>query len=222
METALTVVFGIVSTVLAIYAIRQAKHKKPAWAYTTTRIQSANDYYRTVLIFFNRGRGVIRRDDVARDVVIVFAEAEVIQQPTVLVRSKEAIEFSAASLGSCVTLGFRYLGYNDGGVIEVLHTKSNKITCSGDIIDAEKTDYIGEFVLFASRHTRNWWAKFVLVLSQPFIVIGILAVTNVISFGSRDGLALLALAVAVYYLGVFRAKPRNFYILKKFPDWSFY
>ena len=44
------------------------------------------------------------------------------------------------------TICFSYLDHNDGAVIEVLHTKCEKIECSGNIKESGEPRYIGEFV----------------------------------------------------------------------------
>lgn len=240
MQIILTVIFGTVSIVLVIYTILQAKQKKPVWAYETTRIidldssspaelkltfngRHISDAYRTILILFNKGREAIRKGDVAENIAINFEEAEILRQPIIKVKSKESIKFSATSQGNSAILDFLYLGHNDGAVIEIFHTKSKKITCSGDIIGAKNINYIGEFVLFANRHSRGWWARFILILIVPFLVLlGLVLRTDALSFTSTKDILPLVLGFLAYYIGFFGAKPRKAYIFKKFPDWSFY
>jgi len=70
-QTTLTIVFGFVAVASIIVAIRLARRKKPAWAYTTTKViglggdapaelklvfndKIVPDVYRTYLIFFNK------------------------------------------------------------------------------------------------------------------------------------------------------------------------
>jgi len=154
------VISGIAAIVLGLRAIRK---KKPVWAYITSKIigldtdapaelklsfndKPVRDAYRTIFIFFNKGRESIRENDVVEDIAIHFKGADILQQPVILKPSKEAIKFSAKQGDKAIELSFRYLDHNDGAVVEVLHTKSQDITCSGTIIGADSIDYIGEFL----------------------------------------------------------------------------
>lgn len=239
MQTILTVIFGVTSVALAIYTILRAKQKRPVWAYETTRMiglgngvppeleltfngQPIRDACQTILIFFNKGNKTIRKDDVAKKVVVNFEGAEILRKPIVRVRSKESIRFSAESSGNSVILSFLYLDHNDGAVIDVLHTKTENITCSGDIMGAKNIEYIGEFVLFRNRHTHGWWAKFVAILLVPFLGFLIAFIMGKFEFTTIKDILPDVLALISFYLGFFAARPRNAYILKKFPDWSFY
>jgi len=156
------VIFGIATIVLTL---RRTRRKKPVWAYITSKIigldtdapaelklsfndKPVRDAYRTIFIFFNKGRESIRENDVVEDIAIHFKGADILQQPVILKPSKEAIKFSAKQGDKAIELSFRYLDHNDGAVVEVLHTKSKSqdITCSGTIIGADSIDYIGEFL----------------------------------------------------------------------------
>ncbi len=166
--------WGLIGTILAVIFfglsvflyIRQTRKKKPAWAYVTTRIiglgtdappelkltfndRAISDAYRTTLIFCNRGNEAIRKNDVTENVRIHFEGAEVLREPTIVVVSKDAIKFKAkqvrGNIKDSIQLNFLYLGHSDGGVVEVLHTKTDNIVCSTNIIDAKATIFLGKF-----------------------------------------------------------------------------
>jgi len=160
----ITVALGIVAIVLAL---KLAKKKKPAWAYRTTRIiglgtsapselkltfngQPINNAYRTGFIFFNRGNETVRSDDVTQSILIHFQGAKILRPPMVLAQSRQAIGASAEQVvgddDNAVRLGFLYLDHNDGMVVEVLHTESQNIKCSGNIIGSSEICYVGQFI----------------------------------------------------------------------------
>ena len=166
--------WGLIGTILAVIFfgstiflyIRQTRKKQPAWAYVTTRIiglgtdappelkltfsdRAIPDAYKTTLIFFNRGKEAIRKNDVTENVRIHFEGAEILREATIVVASKDAIKFEAkqvrGNVKNSMQLNFLYLGHSDGGVVEVLHTKSDNIVCSTNIIDAKATIFLGKF-----------------------------------------------------------------------------
>ena len=159
----LAIVFFIATIVLAI---RLARRKKPVWACNTTKIiglganappeleltfdkRHVSDVYRTLLIFFNRGNETIREDDITENVTVHFKGAEIFRQAIIRAKSKEAIKFytkqGVKDGDNVVELSFLYLDHNDGAVVEVLHTRCEEITCSGNIIGVKAIASIGEF-----------------------------------------------------------------------------
>ena len=227
------VIFGITTIVLGLRAIRR---KKPVWAYITSKIigldtdapaelklsfadKSVRDVYRTKFIFFNKGREPIRENDVAEDIAIHFKGADILQQPVILKPSKEAIKFSAKQIvkdgDNAIELSFRYLGHNDGAVVEVLHTESQKITPSGDIIgaDRKRIDYIGEFLPPRPLELRR--------LLREYRMLGLfgvvmLVVTLVVLLVIAEDVLLLAFLLLI---GILIGIP-TFRRYIKFPKWS--
>jgi len=163
----------VVSVVLAaVFGIRLARKKKPTWAYGTIPIiglgtnappelkltfegQPITDAYLTRLVFFNRGNETVRSNDVTQSILIHFQGARILRPPMVLAQSKQAIEASAKQVigddNDGVRLRFLYLDHNDGMVVEVLHTQSQSISCSGNIIGTNEIRCVGEFVTFRRR-----------------------------------------------------------------------
>lgn len=220
----LAIVFFIATIVLGL---RLTRRKKPVWASVTNEIigldtdapaelklsfadKSVRDAYRTIFIFFNKGREPIRKNDVAEDIVIHFKGADILQQPDILKPSKEAIEFSAKQIvkdgDKAIELSFRYLDHNDGAVVEVLHTKHQAITHSGDIIGADRIRYIGEFLPPSPPDLRR--------LLRGYGMLGLLGVVMlVIAEDVPIMLAFLLLIGILIGIPTFRR-----YI--KFPKWS--
>jgi len=153
----------VAATVAIVVTINFAKRKKPVWACRTSHIigrdaeappelkllfgtREVTDVYKTTLIFFNKGNETIRGDlqdatDINEHVAIHFKGAEILRQPVIEKTSKEAIRFSAKQVvkggDNAIELYFRYLGHNDGAVIEVWHTECDTIDDSGDIMNVE-------------------------------------------------------------------------------------
>ncbi len=155
-------IFFITTTFLALKLVRR---RKPAWAYHTSHIiglhgeappelkltfgtRQVTDVYKTLIMFFNKGNEVIRGNlsdasDINENIVMHFGGGEILRQPTLCRVSKEGIKFSTKQVikngDNAIELYFRYLGHHDGVIIEVLHTKCDAITCSGDVMNAEIT-----------------------------------------------------------------------------------
>lgn len=175
--------FGIAALILAL---RLVKRKKPAWAYKTTRIMGLGtdappelklyfnntpieDVYRTTFIFFNRGTETIRKEDVTENVTVHFTGAQILREPTIKLKSKEAIQFSEKRVvkdgDNSVELDFLYLDHGDGAVIEVLHTKADNIRYSGNIMGTKITQ-CREFEQFRPPFHRS--------AVMPWLIIGAL------------------------------------------------
>lgn len=147
---------------LSIYLIvKYSRRKKPVWEYETRRViglgsnappelqlffnnKPVEDVYETKLIFFNKGNDAIRKEDVTDNITIEFKGSKILREPC-LIPNRDVIRFTKKLItkkaDSLLKLNFLYLDHNDGAVIEVLHTKCEEITCSGNIIGAE----IGRF-----------------------------------------------------------------------------
>jgi len=153
-----TVALGIATIILAI---KLAKKKKPVWALNTRGIIGigtgapselkmtfrglpVDDVYRTVFVFFNKGTETIRKADVAEAVAIHFEGAKILDQPTALATSKQVNKLSVRHViqdgDEAVEVDFLYLDHNDGIMVEVLHTKSERTRCSGIIMGAGEID----------------------------------------------------------------------------------
>jgi len=165
--TLLAIIFFITTIITTvILALKFAKKKQPVWANQTTKIiglgtnapaelkltfnsKPVNDVYQTTFILFNKGKEAIRKDDVTESVTIHFKGAEILRQPIIKAKSKEAIELSAKQVvkdgDNSIELGFLYLDHEDGAVVEVIHTVSERISCVGNIIGVKEIVNIGEF-----------------------------------------------------------------------------
>jgi hypothetical protein len=151
LSIALAVGFGIAAIAVTI---RFVKRKKPVWGYAVREIidigseaptevkvsfndKQIKDLYRAVVVFFNRGNEAIRKQDVAKKIVVDFGDGQIVKDPVLLAVSREENNFSVNKVSeNSVELGFDYLGHCDGGCVEVLHTRGKLPSVSGTIIDA--------------------------------------------------------------------------------------
>jgi hypothetical protein len=155
----LSIIIGIV-----LY-LKSRRNKEPAWAYRTSKIigigtnapkelkltfsgKPVNEVYKTTLMFINKGRETIRKEDVTQNIAIYFTGAEILREPTIESVSKQAIEFAVNQIidagKHAVKLDFRYLDHNDGGVIEVIHTRSGEVECAGNVMGAKNITYMSK------------------------------------------------------------------------------
>ena len=230
-----TVALGIVAIVLAL---KLARKRKPAWAYRTTRIiglgtnapselkltfdgQPINNAYRTRFVFFNRGNETVRSDDVTQSILIHFEGAKILRPPMVLARSRQAIGASAGQVVrddyDAVSLSFLYLDHNDGIVVEVLHTESQNIKCSGNIIGTSEIRYVGRFI---NPVEELRWAIPMLIVTGVLLVGAIVA----LALGLWEKNGILDLVIPIFFVVVtplMIGKELSFVRQgMKFPKWS--
>ena len=198
----LTIVLFISTIVLAR---RLAKKQKPAWAHKTQKViglgsdappelkmsfagKPVTDVYRTIFILLNKGNETIAQADVTETIAIHFKGADILRKPTILGKSKEANKISVGQStkdgDNVIALQFLYLYHNDGVVVEVLHTESQDIRCSGNIMGTDKIEDMGEFIPPRSERLP--------IRCAEFIALGCLTVIVIVSalmrykFGMRD------------------------------------
>lgn len=176
----LSIILGTALSIVSItLAVRLYKRKKPTWCYVTEKIigigsnapaelqlsfngQVITDIYQTTLIFFNRGRETIQNNDITDPLVAHFVGGEILKDPTVRKTSIESIKFSTSRKAEKgehqLLIDFLYLDYEDGGIIEVLHTKTNNILFTGNIMGADRIDNIWKlfFLKPSSRFFLGW------------------------------------------------------------------
>lgn len=235
---AVTIFITIVLGIAAIFlTIKIATKKKPVWASKTTKIiglgtnvppelklifgnNPVSNVYRTIFTFFNKGRESIREDDVTKSVTIYFKGAQILREPTIKAISKEEIQFSVRQVvkngDNAAEVSFLYLDHNDGAVIEVLHTKSDDIRLSGNIIGAKEIAKVGEFKPYIPL-----WKEpsvvYYFIMSSLFFTFAILSF-----FGLKDAdhvikwVAPLAMVI-VSFLYLFEI---SLYLVYRFPKWS--
>lgn len=192
-EFLVTIIIAVILGIAAIVqTIRVTRRKKPVWAYSTKRVigigsdappelnltfngRSVNDVYQTDIVFFNAGTEAMRREDVKENITMRFKKAEILREPIIKSKSKEAIGFSAKRAikdgDSAIELGFAYLSHNDGAVVEVIHTSRGKISCEGTIIDVDK---ISEFWRFAQFRKQPFAMSLIRSIVIPFVVLGVI------------------------------------------------
>jgi len=247
--------WGLVSTILGVIffittivlAIRLTRRKKPVWAYKTTKIigldtdaplelkltfneQLVTDVYRTKVILFNKGNEAILKDNITESIVIHFQGANILQQPTILATSKEGIGASAKQVvkggDNAIELSFQYLDHNDGSVAEVLHTLSDNITCSGNIIGVGQPVYIGEFTpSYPERFASRLIAHIVMFLLPILCFLVVLLTpestesTESSKLGLRGTLILFSVFTVIWW-GHLATHVIPFFRYIKFPRWS--
>jgi hypothetical protein len=224
-----------------VLALRVTRKRQPVWAYRTTKIiglgsdapsdleltfneQVVSDVYRTRFIFFNRGNEAILKDNVTESVAIQFKGAEILRQPDIKAKSKEAIEFSARQVVkggyNCVEVDFLYLDRDDGGVVDVLHTASEKISCTGNIIGSREIKNIGEFEPAAARRQRER------VIVSSVLVAAFLGLVLYQFLTSRrepweePGVTLFAFVLSIAMLVISLCKPFSYFRQRRFPGWG--
>lgn len=226
-----TAAFGIATIVLAL---KLAKKMQPVWAYKTTKIielgnnalpqlkltfneQPVRDVYRTRVILFNKGNETIRKSYVEEDIVMHFKGANILQQPTLLAKSREKIEASVKQVvkdgDNAVEISFQYLDHNDGVVFEVLHTTSQDIKPSSNIAGAREVRYIGNFVPALDQRRSSSLA--LIGMSIAFIVVFCIIIVNEGIQGDPGNI--VPLVFFCFMLGV-AATP--FLRTRRFPRWS--
>ena len=158
----LAIVFGVVSVVSIIIAIKLAERRKPSWAFRTEQVVGLgsnsppelkltfqdtviNEVYRTKFIFFNRGnKPIVAKDDVIQPIIIRFTNAQILSE-RIIRTSNDDVMFVVRRANEGIEVGFKYLDHNDGAVVEVLHTESDDPDCQGKIMSVERISYLGDF-----------------------------------------------------------------------------
>lgn len=189
-EFLVTIIVAVILGIAAIVqTIRATRRKKPVWAYSRKRVigigsvappelnlifngRPVKEVYQTDVVFFNGGSEAMRREDVKEIITMRFKESEILREPIIKSKSKEAIGFSAKRTvkdgDSAIELDFAYLSHNDGAIIEVLHTAKGEISCGGTIIDVDKISYFVEFAKFRGEP----FALNVIRFFVPFVMLG--------------------------------------------------
>lgn len=159
-----SIILGSIAVALAVVTIYLIRRKKPVWAYTTTKIiglgtdapaelklffneKRVLEVYRTEFIFFNMGNTSIRKDDVSDPITVQFKGAEFLRDPYAMQinRQENRINIIVDRDSSTFEVDFLFLDHRDGVIVEVMHDKSAEVECKGNIIDAGKPRYLGEF-----------------------------------------------------------------------------
>jgi hypothetical protein len=161
----LAIIFGLVSVISIVVAIRLARKKGPVWAYKTNEIielgdetpdrlkltynnENINNAYRTRILFLNKGNQAIRSEDVRDKIAFKLGGAKILRDPIILTQSKPQINSKAFIRDQknleIVELDFDFLDYKDGVLFEILHTKYTKIEIFGYIIESNKIKCVGD------------------------------------------------------------------------------
>ena len=242
----LVIVLFIVSTILVL---KLAKRKKPVWAYKSKKViglgtnpprelkltfggNPVNDVYQTSFILFNDGNEAIRKDDVTEKVTLHFKGAKILRQPIIERKSSEAIKLSARHVlkdaEDCVELDFLYLDHKDGAVVEVMHTRSEEITCTANIIGAKKVTNYGEFEQSRQRFL-GVWISLSLLPPIAFVAYFVIAFLGYTGPGWKEYLEehrflyfpfVIFGALAGFSYGVLVNYVPQYLRSRKFPDWS--
>jgi hypothetical protein len=230
-----TVIFGIATIVLTFKLV---KKRQPVWAYKTTKIiglgsnappelkltfneQPVSDVYRTRVILFNKGNEAILKENVTEGIVIHFKEASILRQPTILAMSRKGIELSAKQVvkegDNAIEVSFKYLDHNDGAVIEVLHTASQDIKPSGNIIGTSQIRYIGEFAPTIDQPFVNVTVHKLIYVGVPVVCIGGLVWISWKELIQGNPAYIILL---VFFFSMFVLAEATFFRFTRFPRWS--
>lgn len=228
------VVFGIPMFILAVKAIRR---KQPAWAYKTVEIidlgenappelqlsyegKSIRGAYRTTVLLFNSGSGVIDSEDVTVPMTVRFIGGEVLGEPEINKRSNVENKVSVIKNEANVVTDFMYLGNNDGIVFEVLHTAA-KIDFNVNVKGVKGSKYKGEFDDF-SNGVINKTHIMALILGTLGIIslVLFLVINPAWSKLAMDNAALVVVLLSIIGVFAFGAAIPQYIRSRKFPRWS--
>jgi len=211
----LAAVFFIATVILAR---RLAKRKKPAWAHRTTKIiglggdappelmmnfagKPVTNVYRTTFIFLNKGNETIPQAHVTETIAVHFEGADILRKPTILAVSKEANKISVGQStkegDNVIALQFLYLDHNDGALVEVLHTESQRVRCSGNIMGTDKIEYMGEFIPRSSKPLPIRLGGFILLGIMFLTVITLVIMKYKFGIGGREMIGAIAMLAGV-------------------------
>ena len=246
----LAVILFVATVVLSVVlAFKLTKRKKPVWACNTRKIigigsnappelqmtfngSPVDDVYQTVFIFFNRGTETIRKDDIAEAVAIHFEGAKILRPPTILATGKEANNLLVRHLvkdgDEAVEVDFIYLDHGDGVVVEVFHTKPERIRCSGIIMGTNEIDYIGAFLPSRPPEWQTLYYALMAVVGGSFTYFSVSELVHPV-LGSPDLkpfliftliLGISTICLLVYILVASPEGVPVFYRYLKFPKWA--
>lgn len=235
----LAAIFFIATVVLAR---RLAKKKKPAWAHSTTKViglgsdappelkmsfagKPVADVYRTIFIYLNKGNETIPQAHVTEKIAVHFEGADILRKPTILAASMEANKVSVGQStkdgDNVIALQFLYLDHDDGVVVEVLHTESQRIKCSGNIMGTDKIEDMGKFI---PPRSKRLLTRLRIVITSGIIVLTTIALVIIrYKFGMLVFFTDIAIPFLVgAILGVLSGVPaiRNEVQSARFPTWS--
>ena len=253
----LTMMFGFAGIVLAF---KFNKRKKPVWAYRTRHIigrdaeappelklsfggRAVKEVYKTSFLLYNMGNETIRGGlsdvtDIAENITIHFSGANILKQPIIREISKEAINFSVTQVerdnGDEVQLNFKYLGQEDGAIIEVWHTRYDRIFVTGDIMNAKITPLI-EYPVSNSRTNGSIFKisrNFIIPLFIASLLVWLLASGLINPSGvEQDGVQVITIShtlvvsglLAIFVMSfLFSLTGLVFFIKhRKFPAWMY-
>jgi hypothetical protein len=233
-STILTVVFGIVSIVSVIVAIRLARRRLPTWGYETKKLiglgseappelkltfgdKPVADVFRTVVVFYNDGREAIRsNEDVINPIAVNFSGATILREPSVR-PSNDDIEFRAKREEGSVSLTFKYLDHQDGALVEVFHTASAKPQCQGKIIGTKGISFKGAPVDYELTLTGKVFAA----LFIPFLIgCVVFAVLFWNAQWAGSNWVALALCLSGIMVSIFARAFVKLIFSMRFPKWS--
>jgi hypothetical protein len=234
----IVVALGIATIVLAL---KVAKRRQPVWAYRTTKIiglgsdapsdlkltfneQPVSDVYQTRFIFFNKGSETILKDNVIESIIIQFKGAEILRQPDIKAKSREATKFSAKQVVrggyNSIEVDFLYLDHYDGGVVDVLHTASEEITCTANIVGVQQIKNIGAFEPLPAQGQRGRIIASLVVATVFFglLLYGFLSSSS--DFKENPGFYVLFIILIIPLVAIPILKPSPYFHHKRFPRWS--
>jgi len=234
----ITVALGIATIVLALKIV---KKRQPVWAYKTTKIiglgsdappdleltfneQPVSDVYRTRFILFNKGNEAILKENVTESIIIQFKGAEILRQPDIKAKSKEAIKFSAKQVVkggyNSVEVNFLYLDHDDGAVVEVLHTASEEISCTANTVGARQIKNIGAFEPTPAKGQRE---RIIISLVMVIALFGLLLyqlLSSPSDFVKDPWNFVMLVLLSIVFIAISTRKPSPYFHHRKFPRWS--
>ena len=240
----LTLIFGLCAVVaiplMIIFYLRSKRQKEPVWSFEARKViglgaespkelqltfagRPVDEVAETRLIFWNRGRETINREDVVDKLRVVFSEGvTILGKPEVEIASRNAIGLSVMKANNWAVFDFKFLDHHDGGVIRILHTGIHGAPVTIDIAGTIKgcpkgITNIRKFVVpqtlsYCLRGTLP--AAVALIILIPLMARGQLA-------GKMDESGLIFCAGLAAMFALFAVYGTlSFYRSRRFPRWS--
>jgi len=237
----IAIIFGISTLFLSIIAVKQARRKKPVWAYVTGKIiglgtnapselklsfndKVINDVFQTYVTFFNAGNQAIGKEAVRANIFILFPGSQILRDPVLRTPDNPKFQLSA---NRCIEAGFEairldfdFLDHNDGVVLDVLHTACNaSIDCTGYVLEAGKPRNIGVFYpfqyIFNSKRIRSYAAG----ILGPLLLSGMMIFADIRAGEFPNSVTYIVLPAFIWLICLLQIVPDMVQRLK-FPRWS--
>ncbi|HEY33697.1 MAG TPA: hypothetical protein G4O10_11450 [Dehalococcoidia bacterium] len=241
----LAIIFFIL---MLIVTIKYRRVKKLVWSYETKKLigigsdsppelrlmfggEQVSDVYRTNLIVVCTGSESLRKNDVTEEITMHFKGAKILRSPSIVRQSNDANEITTDTDtiddDFDVKIDFIYLDYNDGAVVEVLHTKYSELSCSGNVIGVRTIKHKEGYKSYRAgfRESIRWRDSilpFLLILAFgfPILIAPAFSDESIASLWEKFGMIVSLATGMLLTTLVFGPLATAFSLMASFPKWS--